>query len=218
LRHLRDRSASGWFLTCLTAATAFLPLACRSDERAEREESGATSDAGSEGSAPANRAGSIEQQGGSPEPDQHEIQQVRLARATLAHAGIPLYPQAEGLDSTEFEANGVPFISVDFFSVDPPEKVVAFYDRELKDRTSRRDTVIEPGAVRYEFERRFSGLSVRPWDPKGADSTAMLARFDRRDALGVTSQELDAYGLFLGRARSHVVVNLPRPDPGPVRS
>jgi hypothetical protein len=41
----------------------------------------------------------------------------------------------------------------------------------------------------------------------------MLQRFDRRDAQGVTSAELDAYGKFLARARTHVVVNLPRAEP-----
>jgi hypothetical protein len=54
---------------------------------------------------------------------------------------------------------------------------------------------------------------VQPWDPQGADSSGVLARFDRRDAVGATTEELDRYGKFLARARTHVIVNLPRPEP-----
>jgi hypothetical protein len=142
-----------------------------------------------------------------------EIEPVRLARAALADARIALYPGADGLDATEFEKNQQPFIAVDFFTTDPPERVVAFYDRELEGRTARRDTTREPGAVRYDFERELSGLTVQPWDPQGADSSGVLARFDRRDAVGVTTEELDRYGKFLAQARTHVIVNLPRPEP-----
>ncbi len=142
-----------------------------------------------------------------------EIEPARLARAALADARIALYPGADGLDATEFEKNQQPFIAVDFFTTDPPERVVAFYDRELEGRTARRDTTRKPGAVRYDFERELSGLTVQPWDPQGADSTGVLARFDRRDAVGVTTEELDRYGEFLARARTHVIVNLPRQEP-----
>lgn len=142
-----------------------------------------------------------------------EIEPVRLARGALADARIELYPGADGLDATEFEKNKQPFIAVDFFTTDPPERVVAFYDRELEGRTARRDTTRKPGAVRYDFERDLSGLTVQPWDPQGADSSGVLARFDRRDAVGVTTEDLDRYGKFLARARTHVIVNLPRPEP-----
>ncbi|MFN2432887.1 MAG: hypothetical protein ABR599_08780 [Gemmatimonadota bacterium] len=144
------------------------------------------------------------------EPD---IEEVRKARAALLRAGVPIYPGARGLDSTEFEANTAPFITVDFFTTDAPERVAAFYDREVADLTLRRDTVVEPGAVRYEFERDFSGVAVRPWLPAGADSSGFLARLDRRDVQGVTFEQLDAYGSFLREARTHVVVNVPRPEP-----
>lgn len=152
--------------------------------------------------------------GANPAADPSEIEEVRKARAALASAGIAVYPGSQGLDSTEFEANTTPFIAIDFFSLDPPSRVVAFYDRELKELTTRRNATLEPGVVRYEFERAFSGLAVKPWDPKGADSLASVQRFDRRDAQGVTTDELDAYGIFLGKARTHVVVNLPRPESG----
>jgi hypothetical protein len=141
------------------------------------------------------------------------IEPARLARAALADARIALYPGADGLDATEFEKNQQPFIAVDFFTMDAPERVVAFYDRELEGRTARRDTTRKPGAVRYDFERELSGLTVQPWDPQGADSSGVLARFDRRDAVGATTEELDRYGKFLARARTHVIVNLPRPEP-----
>lgn len=141
------------------------------------------------------------------------IEEVRMARAALASAGVPLYPGASGLDATEFEANRAPFIAVDFFTPDSMERVVEFYDRELKEMTARRDTTVEVGAVRYEFGRFFfSGLVVRPWDPTGADSTGFMARFDRRDAQGVTSADLEAYSRMLREARTHIVVNLPRPE------
>jgi hypothetical protein len=138
---------------------------------------------------------------------------VRLARAALRDAGIPLYPGADGLDATEFEKNQLPFVAVEFFALDPPSKVTAFYDRGLDGKTVRRDTTIEKGAVRYEFREQLSGLSVKPWDPHGVDSTAVLARFDRRDAQGVSTPELDRYGKLLARAHSHVVVNVRRPEP-----
>lgn len=141
-----------------------------------------------------------------------DIERVRKARAALAAAGIPLYPGAAALDATEFVANTAPFITVDFFTTDPPEPVIAFYDRELERLTARRDTTIEEGGVRYEFQRAFSGVAVRPWDPRGADSAALAARFDRRDVEGVTTAELDAYGKFLTQARTQVVVNVPRPE------
>jgi hypothetical protein len=218
---LRPRSAA----IAVAATLLLFQLACRS------EEDGAPSASRSRGPAAAGEVGdrSAGSRGGStkapPAPEQQgaqsgddDIKEVRLARGTLAASGIPLYPGAQGLDALEFDKNGMPFILVDFFTHDPPENVVAFYDRELRHLTRRRDTVIEPGAVRYEFEERFSGLVVRPWDGKGADSTAMLARFDRRDAQGVTSEELDAYGNYLAGARSHVVVNVRRPQPGPARS
>ncbi len=142
-----------------------------------------------------------------------DVEPVRLARAALAWSKIPLYPGARGLDATEFDANTAPFVSVDFFSTDPMDRVVAFYDRNLEGLTARRRIAREEGAVRYEFERSFSGLAVKPWEPAGADSSGLLARFDRRDAEGVTSTELDAYGRFLTTARTHVVVNVPRPEP-----
>jgi hypothetical protein len=141
------------------------------------------------------------------------VEPVRLARAAFASAGIPLYPGARALDATEFEANTAPFIAAEFFTLDPPDRVAAFYDRELRRVTRRRNTTLEPGVVRYEFERAFSGLAVKPWRPDGDDRPALLARFDRRDAQGVTSAELDAYGAFLAAARTQVVVNLPRPEP-----
>ena len=145
-----------------------------------------------------------------PDPD---VEAVRLARAAIASVDIPLYPGARALDATEFEANTAPFIAAEFFSLDPPGRVAAFYDRELRSQTRRRNTTLEPGVVRYEFERAFSGLAVKPWDPDSTDRAALLARFDRRDAQGVTSAELDAYGDFLRAARTQVVVNVPRPEP-----
>jgi hypothetical protein len=147
------------------------------------------------------------------QPADADVEPVRLARAAFASAGIALYPGARALDATEFEANTAPFIAAEFFTLDPPDRVAAFYDRELRRVTRRRNTTLEPGVVRYEFERAFSGLAVKPWSPDGADRPALLARFDRRDAQGVTSAELDAYGAFLAVARTQVVVNLPRPEP-----
>ena len=159
------------------------------------------------------RESAVEDQSDPPAADaEPDIERVRIARAALAHARIPLYPGARGLDATEFEANTAPFVAVDFFTTDPPEKVAAFYDRALKRLTARRTTSAQAGAVRYEFDRAYSGVEVKPWQPQAADSTGMLARFDRRDAQGVTSAQLDSYGKFLAKARSHVVVNIPRPD------
>lgn len=150
---------------------------------------------------------------GSAVPEHREVEQARLARVALASVGIPIYPGAEGLDSTEFEANTVPFIAIDFFSLDPPEQVVAYYNTAIEHLTARRRTTGDGAVVRYQFERGFSGLSVEPWDPRGKDSLAVVVRFDRRDAQGVTSAELEAYGTFLSQARTHVKVNVPRPEP-----
>jgi hypothetical protein len=138
---------------------------------------------------------------------------VRLARGALNDAKVPLYPGADGLDATEFEKNQLPFIAVDFFTLDPPEQVIAFYDREIEKLTVERNTTREPGTVRYEFKQPLAGLSVKSWTPTGRDSSGVLVRFDRRDALGVTTEELDHYGKLLAQARTHVIVNLPRPEP-----
>lgn len=170
-------------------------------------------DLGSGGAAGASPASGEARPGTAAAARGGEIEEIRKARAALATAGIPLYPGAQGLDSTEFEANTAPFISVDFYVLDPPERVAAFYDRALEDRVARRDTTVQPGVVRYEFERMYSGLEVRPWDASGADSSALIGHFDRREKLGVTTAELDAYGKLLARARTHVVVNVPRPEP-----
>jgi hypothetical protein len=150
---------------------------------------------------------------GAPDGGAREPEPVRLARAALHDARVPLYPGADGLDATEFEKNKLPFIAVDFFTLDAPDRVSAFYDRELRDRTAQRDTTREAGSVRYDFEEQLAGLSVKPWSPQGRDSSGVLARFDRRDAQGVTTEELDRYGKLLAEARTHVIVNLPRPEP-----
>jgi hypothetical protein len=185
----------------LATALAIATLgACRS-RSAESTPGEAPSRSAAE-SANAARAGG----GREPEP-------VRLARGALHGAKVPLYPGADGLDATEFEKNKLPFIAVDFFTLDPPDRVVAFYDREIEALVTRRDMTREPGTVRYEFKHQLAGLSVKPWTPAGGDSSAMLARFDRRDALGVSTEELDHYGKLLQQARTHVVVNLPRPEP-----
>jgi hypothetical protein len=222
-RARRVRVAGPTRLAAFTLLTGFglgvlgLALsACGRDEgagRGEREARGSAS-AGADGApVPGSDSTGTKAAGGSGAAGRREIEQVRMARAALAHARIPLYPGSEGLDATEFEANTIPFVAVDFFSLDPPERVVAFYDENLRALTQQRNTTREPGAVRYEFESPFSGLAVRPWQPTGTDSLALVTRFDRRDAQGVTSEELDAYGHFLSKARTHVVVNVPRPEP-----
>ncbi|HEY7530906.1 MAG TPA: hypothetical protein VIC56_09545 [Gemmatimonadota bacterium] len=192
--------------TCLLAALAW--AACGDPGGARDAGADGASDAEGAGSRAAGPSGAM-----AARPDDPEVEPVRLARAALASADIPLYPGAGGLDATEFEANTAPFVAAEFFTVDAPDRVAAYYDRELRARTRRRNTTLQPGVVRYEFERAFSGLAVEPWEPEGADREAMLERFDRRDAQGVTSADLDAYGELLAAARTQVVVNLPRPEP-----